>query len=127
MEYLLDSNVVIDYLAGRFKDNALTQIRSIVNSNLRITTITKIEVLGFTSGIKELDAKAEGFVSLAILYDLSNEVVEQTIKIRKSYKIKIADAIIAATAITHNLTLLSGNTKDFIVVNGVKIIDPYTL
>lgn len=126
MEYLLDSNVLIDYLAGRFKDTALTELRAIVDKKLCIATIAKIE-LGFSSGNAEFDTKTEKFVSLAILYDLNSEVIDRTVKIRKSHKIKIADAIIAATAITNNFILLSRNIDDFKGIGGLKIINPYSL
>jgi hypothetical protein len=40
---------------------------------------------------------------------------------------KTPDAIIAATAIVHGLTLLSRNLKDFTSIQGLMVIDPHTL
>jgi len=40
---------------------------------------------------------------------------------------KLGDAIIAATAIVHGLTLLTRNTEDFNHLQGLTIIDPHTL
>jgi len=127
MGYLVDSNVIIDYLAFRFKGDSLSAINNIINQELNISVITKIEVLGFTSGVKDLDIKTEQFVALANLFELSHDVIDKTIQIRKKRKIKIADAIIAATALTNGLRLLSHNTKDFVGIKGLAVLDPYTL
>ena len=59
--------------------------------------------------------------------ELSEPVISRTIKIRKGISIRLPDAIIAATAIVHNLTLLSDNDKDFLRVSGLKYINPTKL
>ena len=41
------------------------------------------------------------------------------------YKIKLPDAIIAATALVHNLTLLTRNEKDFSKISNVEITNPW--
>jgi hypothetical protein len=49
------------------------------------------------------------------------------IALRKLIKIKLPDAIIAATALVHNLTLLSRNTHDFKNVPGLTVLNPHTM
>jgi predicted nucleic acid-binding protein len=53
-----------------------------------------------------------------------NEIIKQTISIRKKRKLKITDAIIAATAIVNGLTLVSDNDRDFKKIAGLKYINP---
>lgn len=48
-----------------------------------------------------------------------------TIEIRKKYKIKLPDAIIAGTALTYSLTLVTRNTKDFDKIEGLSVINPH--
>ena len=67
----------------------------------------------------------ENFVSLAEVIELNKSIIDQTILLRKKYKIKLLDALIAATAMVHNLVLLSHNTKDFAGIKGLSILDPY--
>ena len=55
---------------------------------------------------------------------LTKEIEKQTILIRKSNKIKLPDAIIAATAIVYNLTLVTRNIDDFKNISGLKIFNP---
>ncbi len=49
----------------------------------------------------------------------------KTVEIRKLYKIKLPDAIIAATAMTNNLILLSRNVSDFNQIDGLNLINPW--
>lgn len=53
--------------------------------------------------------------------ELSDEIIEKKIELRRKVKIKLPDALIAATAIVHNLTLLlSTNDSDFLKVPKLK-------
>ena len=56
---------------------------------------------------------------------LTKEIEKQTILIRKSYKIKLPDAIIAATAMVYNLTLVTHNVDDFKKIQGLKTLHPF--
>ena len=126
MGYLVDSNVLIDYIAERFDPERLTKLDLIFDIELNTSIISKIEVLGFNVPEVE-EVKLYNFFSIANVIGLTNEISELTISLRKSVKIKIPDAIIAATAIIHNLTLLSRNLKDFKDLPDLIIKDPYTL
>lgn len=53
------------------------------------------------------------FVDLTNVFPLSDMVVQKTIYLKKNLKIKLPDAIIAATALTHNLILITRNIADF--------------
>lgn len=58
---------------------------------------------------------------------LTDEIVDETIAIRKVHKIKLPDAIIAATAKTKNLALITRNESDFNAVSGLTIINPWNI
>ncbi len=50
---------------------------------------------------------------------LDELVTQKTILLRRKHKkLKLGDAIIAATAIIHNLTLITHNTKDLQILKG---------
>jgi hypothetical protein len=59
LRYLLDSNTVIGFLGAKYPRQTLVEMQKIVDKSLAISIITKIEVLGFTSGLSELDKKTE--------------------------------------------------------------------
>jgi toxin FitB len=58
-------------------------------------------------------------------FQLPRPIVEQTILLRKKHKIKTPDAIIAATALVHDLTIITRNSGDFEKIEGLKTVNPY--
>ena len=75
---------------------------------------------------KRKEAIVKSFVEDADVQELSPDVVAQCVSIRRSKKIKTPDAIIAATAIVHNFTLLTSDS-DFNCIAGLKVIDPHAI
>jgi predicted nucleic acid-binding protein len=70
----------------------------------------------------------EEFIKLANVIQLDREITIKTIELRKlSKKMKLTDAIIAATALVHNLILVTNNYKDFHYIDDLKQIDPNTI
>ncbi len=123
-QYLLDSNAVIDYLSGKLPENGMSFMNQVINDIPYISVITKIEILGFKT-TPEAFRLLSSFVEDSVVLGLSENIVEQTIELRKENKIKTPDAIIAATALVNQLKLISHNTKDFDKIAGLKIVDPY--
>ena len=72
----------------------------------------KIEALGFEAQPVAMQA-LQDFISYMTVLPLTDEIAEKTIQLRKANKIKLPDAVIAATALVHHLTLITRNTKDF--------------
>ncbi len=60
-------------------------------------------------------------------FNLSEDIVEMTIEIRKQYKTKLPDAIIAATALSNGLCIITRNTKDFERVEGLKVVHSHKM
>ncbi|MFZ4465117.1 MAG: type II toxin-antitoxin system VapC family toxin [Bacteroidales bacterium] len=125
-QYLIDSNALIDYLSGKLPTNGVSFMNQVINDTPIISVITKIEVLGFKTS-KEASQLLTDFVNDSIVFGLTDEIVEQTIELRKEHKIKTPDAIIASTAIVNKLTLISRNTSDFKNMQGIGIVNPYDL
>lgn len=125
--YLLDSNTIIDYLAAKLPSSSMLKLHDIVNNGLFISLISQIEVLGFNTGRADVDSRNEAFIELAEILTVSSDIVQQTITIRKKHKIKLPDAIIAATAMVHDFILLTRNTSDFNKIEGLQIANSYEL
>ncbi|HAB54415.1 MAG TPA: hypothetical protein DCE80_19915 [Ignavibacteriales bacterium] len=60
-------------------------------------------------------------------FGLSEDVVSKAIELRKNYKLKLADAIIAATALAHTLTLVTRNTNDFKKIKKLNLLNPFEI
>jgi tRNA(fMet)-specific endonuclease VapC len=102
---ILDTNALLLYLQGNFK------IEFDI-SEIGISVITKIEYLVNPElGAKDLYLfdELESQIKIFFLEKEDDSILKETIKIRKKYKLKLPDAIIAATAIVNNATLLSAD------------------
>jgi predicted nucleic acid-binding protein len=125
-KYLIDTNVVIDYLGNKLPASGMVFMNTLMDSIPNISVVTKIEVLGFQVP-EEHQQLLSNFITDAIVLDLTYQVVNICIDIRKKYKTKLPDAIIAATALAFNMILTTRNTSDFKNIDGLQVIDPYSL
>lgn len=121
--YLTDTNVIIDFSENRLPLNAKLFVAEVIDNEPNISIINKIELLGFSMVTPEIIE----FTDATNIINLTEDVANQTINLRKIRKIKLPDAIIAATALVHNLTLISRNSKDFDGIDGLEFINPYDL
>jgi predicted nucleic acid-binding protein len=125
--YLLDANVLIDYTANLLPDSGKQKITGIIDDGFNISVVVKIEVLGYDdlpSKMKQLEA----FLDLATVFPLDGDVTAKTIYLRRMYKkLKLGDAIIAATALAYNFALVTRNKKDFKNIEGLEVTNPYEL
>ncbi len=101
-------------------------LRSVIDQTPIVSVITKIEVLGFNTS-DETHEFLKRFFNDSILIELDEKVVNKTIDLRRKLKIKTPDAIIAATALTQNFTLLTRNQKDFNAIPELECINPWNV
>jgi predicted nucleic acid-binding protein len=125
-KYILDSNVIIGYLAGQIPSSGMEIVSEIISNIPNISVISQIEVLRFND-TPENEAVLEEFVNISKIYPLSNNVVERTIKLCKQIKIKLPDAIIAATALSEGFTLVTRNINDFITIPDLILLNPWDI
>jgi predicted nucleic acid-binding protein len=125
-QYLIDTNAVIDYLGNKLPVSSMDFMNTVIDAVPNISVITKIEVLGFNAHQQHYKTLSD-FINDATVLDLTNNVVEASIDIRKKHKTKLPDAIIAATALVYDLVLISRNTSDFKNIEGLQVIDPHSL
>ena len=123
-KYLLDSNVIIGYLAGKIPQDGMKIVSEMVDQIPNISVISQIEVLRFND-IPENEATLERFINASVIFPLSGNVVKRTIELCKQNKIKLPDVIIAATALTEGFTLVTRNTNDFKKIPKLDILNPF--
>lgn len=125
-KYLIDTNSVIDYLGQKLPVMGMGFLSGIVDTIPNISVITKIELLGFNAPDEHYQLLVD-FINDATVLDLTNSVVIKSIDIRKRQKTKLPDAIIAATAIAYDFTLITRNTDDFKNIPELKLLNPWQI
>ena len=126
-EYLMDTNVVIEFLADNYPSSATDWLQDMMETQGSfLSVINKIELLGYRGEVSEMRLLEEFVKEISVL-PLSDQVVQQTIILRKAHRIKLPDAIIAATAQVHQLCLLTRNTGDFNIIGDLQVLNPYNM
>ena len=125
--YLLDSNTVIDYIAGLYSDKATQWLNQLVDKEINVSVITKIEVLSFDPDRDDNYPVLVAFFEASDIFELTDDVVNKTIQLRQKQKIKLPDAVIASTALVKGMILVSRNTKDFKNIADLELINPYDI
>ena len=125
--YLIDTSAVSQYLEGRFPENGLLFMDGVFTTESTISVITQIELLTWKPVQDSMEEKVAIFVEDSTIIGLSPEIVLETIRIRRTYRTKTPDAIIAATALVHDFTLITDNEKDFNKIQKLKLVNPNKL
>lgn len=126
MKYIWDTNIAIYYLNKGLNANAIAFIDNIPESTKPIlSVITEIELLGWPKITEEESKKVKAFIANSTVLTINDEIKGRTIIIKQQKNIKRPDALIAATAIAFDLTLLSRNEKDFLDIKGLKFVNPF--
>lgn len=126
IKYLWDTNTAIYYLQQQFPAGAEKFMDELLKDDQPvISAISEIELLCWkTATEKDLEV-LQNFINDAVVIELEPLIKLKTAEIRKAHKIKLPDAIIAATALVYDLTLLSRNIADFGHINGMKMMNPW--
>ena len=125
-QYLLDSNIIIGFLDNRLPNKGMMFVSEVVDNTSNMSVISKIEVLRYNT--TEFAMKVlEDFVGCSNVCELDAKTVSETIKLCRQSKIKLPDAIIAATCLINQYVLLTRNVKDFVHITDLKIINPWEL
>src|ERR1700748_3016365 len=118
--YLVDTNTIIDYLENKLPGTANGLIDNI---EIQLSVISRIELLAWNKATESQLKVLNEFISSSTVFNHNEDIIIKSIEIRKSYKLKLPDAIIAATAAANNLILLSRNMSDFEKIAALKCIN----
>jgi predicted nucleic acid-binding protein len=107
IKYLLDTNVVIGLLKGHVPAIALAEQSALSLNQAAVSQITRMELLGYPKLTDEEDRGIRIFLAACQVRLLDERIETEAIRLRRSGVFKLPDAIVAATAITGGLRLLT--------------------
>lgn len=130
MPYLLDSDVIIDFL--KQKDPGFSLVSSIIEEKLYISIVTWVEIL---YGIKKAKLVPKRSTELSnFLQDLNIEIIPVNQEVgtffvdlkvnleNKGERLADFDLLVASTTKVYKLILVTRNVKHFNRIPGVKIL-----
>jgi predicted nucleic acid-binding protein len=91
--YVLDTNIISFFLNG--DANLLSYFNY---TNIHISFITELELKSISSLSKNDITSLEAFLQTCIITDINTPIKNAAIAFRKNFKLKLPDAIVAATA-----------------------------
>ncbi len=122
---LIDTNVVVGLLEDDKNINEKSR-NLILKQQIYSSFVCYIEALGWERITEREITFFQRFFDKIKVFQVDRIIIEKTIAIRREYKIKFPDAVIAATALVNNLTLATRNVKDFNKISGLQIYNPFT-
>jgi Predicted nucleic acid-binding protein, contains PIN domain len=117
---LLDSNIVIYSTKPNYPE-----LWALLSEHaLAISEITRVEVLGYHRISAQEKWLVTDFLATPTRFAINEPIIEWAIQLRQQRNIGLGDAVIAATALLHQLPLVTHNTSDFRWIPSLELIDP---
>ena len=105
-----------------------TLMDEIVNDHRSaISIITEMELLCYKAATEQDLILLNNFIANSVVYELDQNIKIKAIEVRKEFRLKLPDAIIAATSLVNNAILISRNVSDFNKVPELEILDPFNV
>lgn len=111
--YLLDTNILLYLIGKKIPVDALPE------GEFSVSFVTELEVLSYPSITPQEEDQLKRFLHDIPVIDITAEIKERTIDLRKKYNLRLPDAIIAATALQLDATLVT-NDKGFSLVQEIQ-------
>ena len=109
---LLDTDVLIDHLRG---------YRRLRTAGLAVSVITRTELY---AGSEREEPAVEALLAKLKEFQIDAAIARRAGRIQRTSGLKIADALIAATALEHGLDVMTRNRRHFERVTGLALRDP---
>ncbi|MDP3013236.1 MAG: type II toxin-antitoxin system VapC family toxin [Candidatus Subteraquimicrobiales bacterium] len=121
---LVDTNILIYHTKGL--QHTVDFIGNLIARHaFNVSILTKIEFLGWDKHTPDGFEKCRRLMESANVYPLNEDIAEKAIALRRKINIRLADAVIAATALFNNMKLATRNIGDFKRIEELEIIDPF--
>ena len=118
---LLDSNIIIYATQPEY-----AWLREfIAEHEPAVSALSYVETLGYHR-LTEMERQLlEEFFAVSLVLPISQPVLAQAVTLRQTRRMTLGDAIIAGTALTHDLVLVTRNVDDFQWIERLELLNPF--
>jgi len=133
--YLIDTNVISEFSKKKSRERIQTWFASLSLDDIYISVISEGEILYGIAKLPNDKHKeriqgwfkvfmAEWFPGGGLAID--DKVVQAWATLRAASRtLPVLDSLLAATALAHDMVLVTRNTRDFTDISGLKVINPF--
>lgn len=121
MKYLLDSNTLI--YSARPEPQFVALRPWIKHPDAAVSALAAVEVLGYHAISTADTIYFQALLRVLPQLPITDAVLGRAVTVRQRFRLKTADAIVAATALEHGLELVTADS-DFIRVAGLVVVNP---
>ena len=118
---VLDTNILIYESAGDPKIAAFLDMHS--NDIVYIPTVVALEFLSYPLITQVSEEKFKNFLKQTVIVSLDLLIAETAAQLKRNYKLKLADTVVAASALITGASLITRNTRDFKKIKNLKLIE----
>jgi predicted nucleic acid-binding protein len=117
---LLDSNIIIYSYQSEYP--AIDHL--IATKPIKLSEISYIETIGYQKITPLEEQYLKALFAATTVLPIDSTVIKQATSLRQQRKMSLVDALIAATALIYELTLITRNTADFKWILDIELINP---
>ena len=107
IKYLLDTNFILGMLKSTPEVLAVVGSTGLMAHQCAFSAITRMELLGYPGITAEEDALIRQRLGQFTYLAITPSVEDKAIHLRRTRRVKLPDALIAATALSHELELFT--------------------
>jgi predicted nucleic acid-binding protein len=104
VRFVLDTNVILYFLGGRLAEPLPTGPST-------ISVISELELLAYPGLVSSEEQRVRAFLADIAVTELTQAIKDHAVDLRKRYNLKLPDAIVAATALALEATLLTNDQR----------------
>ncbi len=120
--YTLDTNAVLYYLRNDSAVVSLLEQATARGEVVNLSVITEAELFSFPALSAQEEAAIERLLLLFPVMLVDSRVAREAGSLRREYRLKLPDSLIAATALILGSSLITRNVKDFKKIRNLSII-----
>ena len=120
--YTLNTNAIIYYLD---EDPAVVSVLDPLLAQdiaLFVSVVTELELLSYPRLTEEDMAEIAQLLASMVVFPLESRLVHLAAALRRQYRLKTPDSVVAATALLTRTTLVTRNVQDFQAIAGLFLL-----